>query len=109
MDRVEGDKVKVYITTGDIHRNTKNFKDHREYIQWRFQQMGFEVYRWGWDRQDSGSWCKQDDGIQCKNSESNLEITMEYIGTIGKNVRRYSGQESGDSFQGKCLQENKST
>lgn len=80
-DRIEGKKAIIYVTDEDIHKNTKNFKSHRDYIAHRFKQLGIEVIRW--HTTDGG----RKPGLKYMAGDSQLLTFQEITGIIGENVK----------------------
>lgn len=84
-----GEIIKFSFDAFDVHRNTQFFKDHRQYVEHRFAALGYEVTRWGWDMNPStGRWEQQPDGIQYKRNDSDIDLSIEVTGVVGKNLRK---------------------
>ena len=89
-------EIKFSFSALDVWNNIKYFKDHRAYVKHRFNEMGYEVTKWNWDKNpETGSWEKDEDGITFKKNDSDLDLTIEVTGVVGKNLRQIRKEEYG--------------
>ena len=85
---IEGNVASFKFDAFDVYNNTKYFKTHRDYVRYRFQQMGLEVVKWNWEQAENGKWFPNEDGIKFKRMESDINVIIEVSGVIGKSLRR---------------------
>ncbi len=97
-----GSIIKFSFDQDDVFRNTAVFKNHREYIVWRFAQMGYLVTKWGWEMtgketdssgKERGVWKQNKDGIQFKRNDSDIDLSIEVSGEVGVNIREIKDDE----------------
>ncbi len=79
--------VDIHITKEDIFMNTCNFETHRHYIEWRFFQKGVAITKWRWEKSDAG-WQVHEDGLEIRQDDSNVNLSLHVIATLGVNARR---------------------
>lgn len=85
---VDGKQVRMTFGVEDVYNNTANFENHRAYINHHFKAHGLEITKWNWDRNpDTGKWENFKDGVQFKSTDSQLDLRIEVIGTIGVNIK----------------------
>lgn len=85
---VTGSVVKFSFSALDVWNNIRFFDDHRSYVKHRFAELGFEVTLWNWDRDEDGVWRQFPDGIQFKKNDSDIDMSIEVSGVVGKNIRK---------------------
>lgn len=72
------------IADAEIFNNAHLFKNHRDYIAFKFKEMGFEVTEWH-SRYKGEELIAQ--GLQYYRTDSDLNPMVEVVGTLGQNIR----------------------
>jgi len=83
-----GSVIKFSFSATDVFNNTKIFRDHRDYVRYRFAKMGYEVTQWNWDMDpETGRWEQYKDGVGFKKNDSDIELSIEVSGVVGLNLK----------------------
>lgn len=84
-----GEEVKIRFSVQDVFNSTATFKTHRDFIKFKFSQMGYEVVLWNWDiSPTTGAWTKYPKGLDFKRLDSDIELGFEVTGIVGQNIRK---------------------
>lgn len=83
----EGKEVKFSFDAFDVQRSTKIYKDHRDYVRSKFAELGYEVIKWNWDAGPDGKWNPDPDGVRFMKNDSDINLSIEVIGVVGKSLR----------------------
>lgn len=92
MDTKE--RIVFTFDENDVFTNTQFHKNHRDYIRWRFAQLGFAVTKWNWERNPlTNKWINDKTGIEFKRTDSDIQLRFEVSGIVGQNIRRLTDDE----------------
>lgn len=75
-----GAKLKVYVTEQEIFLNTKNFKDHREYIKYRFEREHKVTV-------SQFHTSKEKPGLKFNKTDSDIYLAYEVEGELGVSLQ----------------------